>query len=313
LHLLGEVVERREGKILFRVGRGNMVITLDEKDITIVEGGIEVRDEVAAGNPWIQLAAMVKDRDYFMARGTPEGVETVIRVKDLRDGTFLGYRVVLGGGRVVRVLDAGKYRRFSVPSLEDFWELLPAEKVADASRLSEEELGALADFTPAGMLPKIAEYDGALAITLALKKYERDPLFLGELGEDEKEKLREVARKYWALAALETHPAIVRAFLAELRALAPTETPEYGFVAWREKEEEQEEQQLEKAKEEARKRAEEARREEAGGEIRKILDLLGVAPIVVTNTLVTSFAITSVAKAAKEASAKARRGVPVSA
>jgi len=326
LYLPGEVVERKGGIIRFRVGRGNMVITLKEEDvISIREDGIEVSKEATDRNPWLRLADLVKEaRDYFMARRTPEGVETVMRVKDLGDGTFLGYRVVLSGGEVVRVLDAGKYRRYSAPGLEEFWELLPAEKVAGASSLSEEELGTLADRTPAKMLPKIAEYDGALALTLALKKFERDFLFLRELGEDEKEKLREVARKYWSLAAPEAHPAIVRMFLAELRALAPTETPEYEFVRQRLEDEEREDQQLEKAKEEARKRAEEARkaeearreearRGEAGSVARMVLGMLGVVPIVVTNTLVAASAATAVAKAAREASVKARRGVPVSA
>jgi len=283
LFLPGEVVGREGGKVHFRVGRGNMIIALNEGDVvSIAEGGVEVRDEAVAGNPWLQLAGLIKDRDYFMARRVQNGYELVMPVAEFGDGTFLGYRAVAGrDGEVLEVLDAGKYRRFSVPGLERFRDILPVEKVSDVAGLSAGEFAALVDNTPAELIPKIGAFDAALAAAIVAGKRARDPQSLEQLDREEVEKWLEVARKYWNLASLENHPAVLAAILTQLRTkarVAPTATPELLYIEGRLLEELKEDEQLEKMKEAARLQREDPARkaweEAAAARIRQVLDEL---------------------------------------
>jgi len=312
--LPGDVVGREGGKVHFRVGRGNMVIALDEKDATIVEGGVEVRDEAVAGNPWLQLAALIKDRDYFMARRVQNGYELVMPVAEFGDGTFLGYRVVAGkDGEVLEVLDAGKYRKFSAPGLERYRDILPVEKVSDVPGLTVAEFAALVDKTPAELIPKIGAFDAALAAAIVAGKNARDPQSLEELDREEVEKWLAVARTYWNLASTENHPAVLEAILTQLRTkarVAPTATPELAYIKARALDEWEEDKRLEKMKEDARKAGEEALRarvRQVLEELREPLAKVGVQlPIVVSLAGAIAGHVAAVGEAAG-AAAEARK------
>jgi len=231
MFLPGEIIKKENDKIYFKVGKGNMVLILNENEATPAQNGVEIKDEVANKSPWIQLANEIKDKEYFMARSVPEGNEVVVPVVNLEDDMFLGYRVIADkDGNILKVLDAGKYKRYSFPQLDKYELLLPIEKILDVSDIEKEEFSALADTTPIELLPKIYEYDKDLAGVLTVEKLRRDPLSLTSMPENDLKKLLEIAREYIALASQKLHPTTIKILLKELRTKAPTVAPELYFI-----------------------------------------------------------------------------------
>jgi hypothetical protein len=270
MYIPGEIIKRENGKVYLRVGQGNMILILNENEIEETKGGVNLPDSLAETNPWLKLADKIKDKQYFMSRDTPEGTELVVPVANVGEDTFLGYRAIVNkNGEIVKVLDAGKYRRFMVPGLEKYTLLLPVEKISDITNVSREEFGMLADGTPAEILPKIYAYDKELAGALTAEKLRRDPLSLTSIPENELKKLLEVARDYWMLASPESNPPTIEMLIEELRGIAPNVTPELDYLKERLYEEKYEEKQLERMKKEEEKRYEEWERRIREEEARK--------------------------------------------
>lgn len=298
MFLPGEIVKLENGKVYFRVGNGNMILILNENEVSPGKKGITIPDNIASTNPWIKLADTIKDKQYFMPRETPEGVEVVVPVANTGANEFLGYRVILDKeNNIVKVLDAGKYVKFTQDGLEEYYDMLPVQKIADVSDFTREEFGMMVDGTPVNFLPKIYDYDKDLAGAITVEKIRRDPFSLTELDEDNLKKILKVAAEYWVIASPESNPAVISMLIEELRSVAPTAIPELEYLMDRLREEKHEEKQIERMKKEIdktyeeweRRMREEERRRRARETIKRtkeiMKELLGISiPIIIRTT-----------------------------
>ena len=298
MFLPGEVVKKEKGKVYFRLVNGNMVLILNENEITLSNDGVSIPDNVASNSPWIQLADKIKNKKYFIPRETDDGLEMVVPVANTDENEFLGYHAVIDkNNSIVKILDAGKYVRFTQKGLEKYTAMLPVQKIADVSELTKEEFGMMVDGTPVNYLPKIYEYDEQLAGAVTAEKLRRDPLSLTELKEDDLTKLLKVATEYWVIASPESNPAVIAMLIEELRSVAPTAVPELEYLMGRLREERHEEKQIEKMKQEIDKTYEDWQRRIREEELKRrarqtiretkeiLKELLGITiPIIIQTT-----------------------------